>query len=228
MLDTKKVIDCLSDNAKNLLNRAIDVAYEDGVKHNVTILPKKENVLKAFDLKNVRVVIIGQDPYDSFKELATGLAFAVNPYIQKSGKTYCPPSLARIGKSLLIEYPNSHFELPYDLECWKDQDVLLLNTALTVRKEIPTSHVNIWQNVLPVILKEIEELYYPIYLIWGNHAETFFNISLPYVTKDRVHFTCHPIARTKDFKPGFLWVNSILEKPIDWSIGVKKKETEQN
>ena len=101
--------------------------------------PPENQLFSAFDFcsfDDLKVVIIGQDPYHGLNQ-ANGLCFSVNEGIKH------PPSLMNIFKEietdLLIPYPESG-----NLERWAGQGVLLLNTALTVRRKSPASHMSVW------------------------------------------------------------------------------------
>ncbi|MDD3995699.1 MAG: uracil-DNA glycosylase [Bacilli bacterium] len=130
------------------------------------IYPKKEDLFKALkvtDYDNVKVLILGQDPYHGEGE-ANGLCFSVNAGIKK------PPSLNNIFKELKedlnIERTNT------DLIDWAVQGVLLLNTVLTVEKDKPFSHKNIgWEMFTDNIIKELNNKKEPvIFVLWGNAA----------------------------------------------------------
>ena len=131
-----------------------------------TIFPEKQNIFKALsltDYENLKVVILGQDPYHGEKE-AQGLSFSVPNDIKM------PPSLRNIFKELKddlnIERTNS------DLSDWAKQGVLLLNTVLTVEKDKAFSHKNRgWEVFTDEIIKEINEIDRPIvYILWGTPA----------------------------------------------------------
>ena len=105
---------------------------------NKTIFPPKNYILRSLaltDYNNVKVVILGQDPYHGVGE-ANGLSFSVNKNIK------LPPSLKNIYKELLndlgIDNGNNG-----DLTPWANQGVLLLNSILTVEKDKPASHKNL-------------------------------------------------------------------------------------
>ena len=124
------------------------------------IFPPKNYILRALsltDYNDVKVVILGQDPYHGVGE-ANGLAFSVNDGIK------LPPSLQNIYKEL-----NSDLNIPIstkgDLTCWAKEGVLLLNTVLTVEKDKPASHKNLgWENFTDAIIKKINEKDTPVVL----------------------------------------------------------------
>jgi len=133
-----------------------------------TIYPSFNNVFKALELtpyKNVKAVIIGQDPYHGEGE-ANGLCFSVNKDIKQ------PPSLRNIFKELKsdlnIEATSN------DLSSWAKEGVLLLNSCLTVIKDKPNSHKDIgWQFFTDNIISKLNERKEPIvFILWGNYAKT--------------------------------------------------------
>jgi len=135
-----------------------------------TVFPEKENIFKSFDFvspKNLKVVILGQDPYVNEGE-ATGLAFGVPEGIKK-----VPPSLKNIFKEIESEYGKSPSST--DLTGWAMQGVLLLNTVLTVREGQRNSHANFgWEFFMDEVFNELSTLNQPIvFLLWGGSAEKF-------------------------------------------------------
>lgn len=133
-----------------------------------TIFPPRSMMFNAFKytpLKEVKVVIIGQDPYHEDNQ-AMGLSFSVPKGVA------LPPSLINIFKEI---ENNFGYKMNYsngDLTYLAKQGVLLLNTILTVRKSIPLSHQNIGYDLfVQDILKTIDEQNQPIvFLLWGNYA----------------------------------------------------------
>lgn len=133
------------------------------------IYPPKNHILRALNLtdyNDVKVVILGQDPYHGIGE-ANGLAFAVNNGIK------LPPSLKNIYKEL-----NDDLNIPIstkgDLTCWAKEGVLLLNSILTVEKDKPASHKNLgWETFTDAIIKKINEKDKPVvFILWGNFAKS--------------------------------------------------------
>jgi len=133
-----------------------------------TIYPKGKHIFKAFDLcpvKNVNVVILGQDPYHGPGQ-AHGLCFSVPEGIS------IPPSLLNIYKelnnSIGKEIPTSG-----NLEYWANQGVLMLNATLTVRAKQAGSHQNRgWETFTDAAVKKIaEEKEDLVFLLWGAYAQ---------------------------------------------------------
>ncbi len=132
-----------------------------------TIYPPKAQIFSALELtppQNVKVVILGQDPYHGYGQ-AHGLAFSVNPDIK------IPPSLRNIYKELELEY-HVPVHRTGDLRDWAKQGVLLLNPILTVREHQPLSHQKIgWQLFTNEILKALNQMDQPmVFILWGSKA----------------------------------------------------------
>ena len=133
-----------------------------------TVYPNKKEVFNALRLtpfKDVKVVIVGQDPYHGEGE-AHGLSFSVRDGVR------IPPSLKNIYKELYDDL-GVPIRNTGDLTCWAKQGVLLLNSTLTVVKDTPNSHSNIgWQqftddvisyeNVTSVFVGSIIKSKYPV------------------------------------------------------------------
>lgn len=131
------------------------------------IFPPRDSVMNAMKYtpyKNVKVVIVGQDPYHGVGE-AHGLSFSVNPGIA------IPPSLKNIYKELNRELglyiPNNGY-----LMKWAREGVLLLNSVLTVVKDTPGSHRGKgWEVFTDEVIKAVNEKTTPVvFLLWGNYA----------------------------------------------------------
>ncbi len=143
-----------------------DVQYE---YENNICFPPKNLIFSAFNkckFDDLKVVIIGQDPYHGEGE-ANGLCFSVNNGVK------VPPSLRNIFRE--INYDLEQIILPNsgNLERWASQGVLLLNNTLTVRKDMPNSHSHLdWKiftdNVIKLISDKKENI---VFLLWGNFAQ---------------------------------------------------------
>lgn len=145
------------------------VVYINKAYKERPIYPPKNHILRALsltDYNNVKVVILGQDPYHGIGE-ANGLAFSVNNGIK------LPPSLKNIYKEL-----NNDLNIPIspkgDLTCWAKEGVLLLNSILTVEKDSPASHKNLgWETFTDAIIKKINDKDSPVvFILWGNFAKS--------------------------------------------------------
>lgn len=144
--------------------KTLQIEYRDK-----TIFPPKKDVFKAMrltDYDDIKVVIIGQDPYHGEGE-AEGLSFSVKDGIKK------PPSLKNIFKEL-------HDDLGYEepesgsLIKWAQEGVLLLNSILTVEKDKPLSHKKLqWERFTDEIIKKINDKSTPVvFILWGAYARS--------------------------------------------------------
>lgn len=132
------------------------------------IFPPAGKIFAAFDLcpfSNVKVVIIGQDPYHGDGQ-ANGLAFSVAPGIE------IPPSLVNIFKEIHDDI-GSPIPDNGDLRRWAEQGVLLLNNSLTVRAHCPASHSAIgWERVTDAAIMALSaRREHLVFLLWGSHAQ---------------------------------------------------------
>lgn len=147
---------------------------------NTNYQPKDIFRWAKYPIGNVKVIIIGQDPYPN-KNDADGLCFSSNA-------KECPVSLNRIFN--VIGYKPKK----YTLDHWAMQGFLLLNTSLTVEIDKPNSHKNLWQNYTNKLFKNIAEQINDecIICLWGSEAhnyEKIFNIKNHQILK-----WCHPVA----------------------------------
>ena len=133
-----------------------------------TIYPEAKNIFNAFNLcplSNVKVVIIGQDPYHEPHQ-AHGLCFSV-----ESGVDF-PPSLVNIYKE--IESDIGHKSITNgDLSAWARQGVLLLNSTLTVPAHIAASHSGKgWETFTDAVIRTVNETQKNVvYMLWGSFAQ---------------------------------------------------------
>ena len=132
-----------------------------------TIYPPKKDVFNAFRLsyKDVKVVILGQDPYHGEGE-AHGFAFSCL-------KKPIPPSLKNIYKELYDDLGIQKDMTNGNLMPWVKQGVMLLNTGLTVEKDKPNSHKNIgWHTFTDAVIEKLNERDKPlVFILWGNNAK---------------------------------------------------------
>ncbi len=137
--------------------------------HETTVYPAPDQIFNAFKLcpfEQVRVVILGQDPYHS-PGAAEGLAFSV-----AHGKPQ--PSLRNIFKEIENDTGSPSSVLPStSLETWAKQGVLLLNSVLTVEKGLPASHADKgWEEFTDFVIKKIsEENDHVVFILWGAYAQ---------------------------------------------------------
>lgn len=185
-----------------------------------TIYPNMHNIfnsMKHTSFENVKVVLLGQDPYHEEGQ-AMGLSFSVPKGIQK------PPSLVNIFKEIQAE-----LDIPIrdhgDLSGWADQGVLLLNTVLTVRAHSANSHKGKgWEQFTDSIIKKISDKKQGVvFLLWGANARS--KKALIDTKKHLILECAHPSplsAYNGFFGCGhFKKCNEYLVKqgkqPIDWS-----------
>ncbi len=186
-----------------------------------TIYPPADDIFNAFHftpLEEVKVVILGQDPYHEPGQ-AHGLCFSVKPQVP------IPPSLVNIYKELEDDLgcyiPNNGY-----LEKWARQGVLMLNTVLTVRAHQANSHKDLgWEQFMDAAIRVLAEQDRPmVFVLWGKPAQR---------KKEMIHNPKHLILESPHPSPlsayrGFFGsrpfsrINAYLEQnglePIDWQI----------
>ncbi|MEA3314679.1 MAG: uracil-DNA glycosylase [Campylobacterota bacterium] len=145
------------------LDKFLDIEYSTN-----TIYPNRDKIFTAFELTkydNLKVVIIGQDPYHNPNQ-AQGLAFSTPKDIKN------PPSVVNIFKEILSDTKKDSVNLDGDLTSWAEQGVLLINTILTVEKNKPKSHHKIgWEIFTKHILNHINDNFKDIiFILWGTPA----------------------------------------------------------
>ena len=195
------------------------------VKHeykNHECFPPELEIFNAFnhcDFNDVKVVIIGQDPYHDVGQ-ANGLCFSVNEGIKH------PPSLVNIFKELKtdlgIPYPKSGNLMP-----WTKQGVLLLNATLTVRAHQAGSHQKQgWETFTDAVIKTIsKEKQDVVFLLWGGFAKK--KIKLIDANKHIVLESGHPSPLSanrgywfgnKHFSKTNFQLEQVGQNPIDWAL----------
>ncbi len=185
------------------------------------IFPPADDIFNAFEftpLSQVKVVILGQDPYHGDGQ-AHGLCFSVKPDVD------IPPSLVNIYKELHedlgLYIPNHGY-----LEKWAKQGVMLLNTVLTVRAHQANSHRGIgWEEFTDAAIRVLNEQDRPmVFLLWGKpaqmkksmlHNPKHLILTAPHPSPLSAHrgfFGCKHFSKTNEF----LEANGLT--PIDWQI----------
>ena len=185
------------------------------------VFPPADDIFNAFHLtplSEVKVVILGQDPYHNVNQ-AHGFCFSVQPTVE------IPPSLENIYKELHddlgCKIPNNGY-----LVKWAKQGVLLLNTVLTVRAHQANSHQNIgWEQFTDAVIEILDQQDRPmVFLLWGKpaqrkktmlHNPNHLILEAPHpspLSAYRGFFGCRHFSKTNQF----------LEEhgltPIDWQI----------
>ena len=183
-----------------------------------TIFPRKELVFRAFatDLNEVKVVILGQDPYHT-PGAAEGLAFSV-PSSQP-----IPPSLVHIYKEIDSDI-GRHLNARGNLRAWQEQGVLLLNTVLTVEARHPKSHSGKgWEIFTTATIEYLNQMRpHLVFILWGRDARN--KKSLIDTSKHLVLESAHPspLSAYSGFfgsKPFSKCNNYLIQnglKPINW------------
>jgi uracil-DNA glycosylase len=161
--------DCLSEHTQLTVLPQLSTFLEEENTHYEIYPPQKYwlNALERLQPDQVKVVIIGQDPYHGLGQ-GNGLAFSVNEGVK------IPPSLRNIYKELYDDLGIT----PAKTGCllpWIKQGVLLLNTVLTVRAGSANSHKDAgWESVTDDILKYLGAQLKPrVFVLWGSHAKRF-------------------------------------------------------
>ncbi|MEZ5453242.1 MAG: uracil-DNA glycosylase [Thiothrix sp.] len=186
------------------------------------ILPpaeKRFNALQSTPLDQVRVVILGQDPYPTPGH-AHGLSFSVQPEVAP-----LPRSLLNINRELLddLGIDNSHTG---HLQAWAEQGVLLLNTVLTVEAGNAGSHQKRgWETFTDSVIRAISAQSQPVvFILWGNHAQK--KTELIDGLRHHIIASAHPspLSARRGFfgsKP-FSRANAFLQasgrSPVNWSL----------
>jgi len=185
------------------------------------VYPPESLIFNAFDstpFNNVKVVILGQDPYHGLDQ-AHGLCFSVPQDIKQ------PPSLVNIFKEI-----NADLGLPRpahgNLSAWAKQGVLLLNATLTVRAHTAGSHQKKgWETFTDAAIKAVSKnLSGVVFLLWGNYAQA--KSALIDTSKHHILKSVHPspLSASRGFFgcKHFSKTNELLvgagKMPIDWSL----------
>ncbi len=196
---------------KNLLKTVKDLYLKD------IIYPSYDNIFNAFQLVNpedIKVVIIGQDPYHGPGE-AHGLAFSVPEGIAT------PPSLKNIFKELNRDLNIERNRT--NLSDWAEEGVLLLNTVLTVKKDNPNSHNNLgWELFTDQVISRLSRDYsHLVFILWGRYAQNKRSL----IMGDHLIITAShpsPLSAYQSFfgsKPFSQTNNYLIENkklPINW------------
>lgn len=211
------------------LDTVVSTAYK-----NSCVYPEQDKIFRALHKcapHDINVVILGQDPYHGENE-AMGLAFSVPEGVR------VPPSLRNIFKEIENDmgykprYVSSqHLSDSYssgqysgDLTRWAEQGVLLLNSVLTVEKDLPNSHQNLgWQKVTDAILHIVSDsCEHVVFILWGAHAHK----KKKYINEQRhlIIESAHPsplsayrgFFGSKPFSKANAYLAQYNKRTIDW------------
>ena len=189
------------------------------------IFPKGTEWFRALDLtalEDVRVVILGQDPYHGEGQ-AHGLCFSVQPGVRP------PPSLVNIYKELASDLGIPPVRHGF-LEHWAEQGVLLLNAVLTVQMGMAASHRDRgWERFTDAVIRLINARPEPVvFMLWGSYAQkkAAFVDSIDRGGRHLVLKAAHPSPLSahngflgcKHFSKANAFLASHGQKPIDWAL----------
>ena len=217
-----KIEQSWKDALTNEFNKEYFVKLTDFVRNEYmsgkNVYPAPKNIFNAFNLcplDNVKVVIIGQDPYHEPNQ-AHGLCFSVLP------PTPVPPSLVNIYKEIESDLGRKSVTNG-DLTHWATQGVLLLNSTLTVRAHAAASHAGHgWDEFTDAVIRATATRKNIVYMLWGSYAQkkaAFVNPNDNLVLKSahpsplsayRGFFGNHHFSRANEY------LSQHGKTPIDW------------
>lgn len=180
-----------------------------------TIFPPEDKTFAAFQLcplKQLKVVILGQDPYHGENQ-AMGLAFSVPPCVA------IPPSLRNIRKELAADIGANSSITDGDLTPWATQGVFLLNTLLSVEADKPLAHMKQgWETFTDATIAFIsKQLSHVVFLLWGNPAKS----KIPLIDTDKhcVLTAAHPspLSASRGFL-GCRHFSKTNQQLIEWNL----------
>ncbi|AJC85641.1 uracil-DNA glycosylase [Campylobacter sp. RM16704] len=198
----------------------IKMEYINALNERKIIYPPANLTFNAFNLtplKNLKVIILGQDPYHNPNQ-AMGLSFSVPMGVK------IPPSLLNIYKELQQDL-NIPIANHGDLSKWARQGVLLLNSILSVEANKPASHTHFgWQNFTDAVISKLsQEKEGLIFLLWGNYAKNkkFLIDTQKHYILEAAHPS--PLARNaflgcKHFSKTNTILSSLHKDIIDWNL----------
>ncbi|AHJ98657.1 uracil-DNA glycosylase [Hymenobacter swuensis] len=196
------------------------IAFVKGEYATTTVYPPGPQIFHAFEacpFEQVKVVILGQDPYHG-KGQAHGLSFSVAEGVRT------PPSLQNIFKELQADLPETPPAPNGNLDRWAEQGVLLLNATLTVRAADPGSHQKKgWEQFTDAVIQQIsDQKEHVVFILWGAYAQKKGEIidarkhlvlkaahPSPYAA-DRGFFGSRPFSQTNTY------LQQHHEQPITW------------
>jgi uracil-DNA glycosylase len=186
-------------------------------------LPPENFVLNAFKIckpKDIKVLIIGQDPYHG-KGQANGLAFSVNENVP------LPPSLKNIYRAIDFDFGKNSLRASGNLIGWARQGVFLLNTILTVEESQPASHADLgWEDFTSATVRSLSEANNGlVFMLWGKHAQSMES-EIKNKSKHCILKSSHPspLSAYRGFLKckHFSYCNAYLvehgKEPVDWYL----------
>jgi uracil-DNA glycosylase len=194
-----------------------NIDLEDIYDGSNVVYPNKENVFKVFemDVIDIKILLLGQDPYHNPNQ-AIGLSFSVG------GDVTIPPSLQNIFKELKNEFPERKYVFENgNLERWfYEEKIFLLNSSLTVVKNRPASHMELWENFTNDVIKFIDDNNNNcIFVLLGNYAKSKkIFIKNKHNIIEGVHPS--PFSANKGFFNSniFIEIENKLGKEINWNL----------
>jgi uracil-DNA glycosylase len=194
--------------------RELNTLYAD---EDIEIYPQKIEVFKVFRMlkpKDLRVVILGLDPYPNPGE-ATGIAFGNPEESLRMSK-----SLQKIHEVLEEKFHDGlYLDFDITLESWVQQGIMPLNTSLTVQRGKVGSHLHIWQRFMEMLVVELSLSFKDlIFCLWGKRAQSF-----SYLIDENKHTILECYHPAYAVRQGKVWecdhfeqINKILKEPIKW------------
>lgn len=220
----------IADSWKSILQQEFDFPYFESLRlflkqekaKGIVIFPPEPQIFSAFNhtpLENVKVVILGQDPYHGAGK-AHGLCFSVNKGIA------IPPSLKNIYKELQDDIPEFIVPQHGDLSAWAKQGVLLLNATLTVKKDKAGSHQGKgWEQFTDTVIKKLSDSKeHLVFILWGKFAQS--KVPLIDGNKHLVLRAAHPSPFSayngfwgcKHFSTTNAYLRKMGVATIDWQV----------
>jgi uracil-DNA glycosylase len=202
------------------LCRAVDGRVAAGAE----VYPARPlRALETLTPQQVRVVILGQDPYHGPGE-AEGLAFSVADGVK------IPPSLRNIRQELAADL-GLGLPVSGSLRAWAGQGVLLLNTCLTVERDRPASHAKLgWEALTDALIDRVAAQAHPkVFLLWGAHAQAKGPRIAHAGGTNRILVSNHPsplaarrlpvpFVGSRPFSVANAWLEQQGGQPIDWRL----------
>lgn len=191
---------------------------------DVATFPERRFVFRAFwstPLDQVRVVLLGQDPYDK-AGLADGLAFSQSGPIDKKSALHRLFLNLERDKAISFSRPVSG-----DLAGWADQGVLLLNSALTVTENKPKSHLKLWEGFVETVLRHFDNPDgHVAFILLGGDAVDLALSQLGSTQPEAIIRAAHPMAgdpgKERPFHKAHVFseANAFLgpERAVDWRL----------